>query len=130
MKVFITRKIPNVGLQMIRDAGYEISQHTEKRELTTQELILACKGHDALLTAGRSKIDNQFLTSCRHLKVISLFSVGYDNVDIDTATKLGIPVGNTPGVLSEATADTAFLLMLAVSRKAFYLHKKIAKGEW
>jgi lactate dehydrogenase-like 2-hydroxyacid dehydrogenase len=57
-------------------------------------------------------------------------SVGYDNVDIATATKLGIPVSNTPGVLSKATAETAFLLMIAAARKAFYLHRKILQGQW
>jgi lactate dehydrogenase-like 2-hydroxyacid dehydrogenase len=62
--------------------------------------------------------------------VIALHSVGYDNVDVPAAKALNIPIGNTPGVLSAATADTAFLLMLAVSRKAFYSHKKIIKGEW
>lgn len=57
-------------------------------------------------------------------------AVGYDNIDIPEATKLKIPIGNTPGVLSKATADIAFLLMLALSRKALYLHKKIIHGEW
>ena len=63
-------------------------------------------------------------------KLIALHSVGYDNVDIAEADLLKIPVGNTPGVLSGPTADIAFLLMLAVSRKAFYLHQKILKGDW
>jgi glyoxylate reductase len=89
-----------------------------------------CKNYDALLNAGANKIDAHFLQACHHLKVIALHSVGYDNVDIAEATRLKIPVGNTPGVLSSATADTAFLLMMATSRKAFYLHKTIAKGEW
>ena len=57
-------------------------------------------------------------------------SVGYDNIDIATATKLGIPVSNTPGVLSKATAETAFLLMIAAARKAFYSYRKIVQGEW
>lgn len=62
--------------------------------------------------------------------MISLHSAGYDNVDIDAATAMKMPIGNTPGVLSDATADTAFLLMLAVSRKAFYMHKTIQQGTW
>jgi lactate dehydrogenase-like 2-hydroxyacid dehydrogenase len=64
------------------------------------------------------------------LKVISLHSVGFDSVDVEEATRLKIPIGNTPGVLSGTTADTAFLLMLSASRKAFYQHKRILKGEW
>jgi lactate dehydrogenase-like 2-hydroxyacid dehydrogenase len=130
MKVFITRVIPDAGLQLLEHAGITITQWTEKRDLTQKELIDACKQHDALLTSGANNIDAHFLHECKHLKVIALLSVGYDNVDVKTATSLNIPIGNTPGVLSGATADTAFLLMLAVSRKAFYVHKKIAKGEW
>lgn len=130
MKVFIARVIPEAGLQLLREAGIEITQWTEKRDLTPQELMDNCKDADALLSAGSNKIDKDFLTASSHLKVISLHSVGYDRVDVSAATALGIPVGNTPGVLSDATADIAFLLILATSRKAFYMHKTILRGEW
>lgn len=130
MKVFITRIIPEVGLKLLRDAGIEIQEWKEKRELTPAELIEHCKSCDALLVAGYNKIDAHFLQECKHLKVIALHSVGFDSVNVPEATRLKIPIGNTPGVVSAATADSAFLLMLAVARKAFYLHKKIIKGEW
>lgn len=130
MKVFITRIIPDAGLQLMRDAGLEISQWSEKRDLTPRELIDHCKPVDALLSAGGNRIDKTFLTACAHLKVISLHSVGYDRVDVPVATALKIPIGNTPGVLTNATADIAFLLILAVSRKAFYLHNSIISGHW
>ncbi|WP_343305742.1 D-glycerate dehydrogenase [Chitinophaga niabensis] len=130
MKVFITRVIPEEGLQLLQEAGLQLTQWTEKRDLTPAELIAYCKQHDALLSVGPNKISSSFLQECRHLKVIALHAVGFDNVDVPAATALKIPVGNTPGVLSNATADTAFLLMLAVSRKAFYMHKQIAKGQW
>jgi len=130
MKVFITREIPEVGLKKLKDAGIEIVEWKEKRDLTQPELIEYCKQSDALIAAGYNKMDAHFLDECRHLKVIALHSVGYDNVDIAEADRLKIPVGNTPGVLSGPTADIAFLLMLAVSRKAFYLHQKILNGDW
>lgn len=130
MKVFITREIPETAIQQIQKAGIEIVLWKDKRELTAKELIEHSKQCDALISAGYNKIDANFLNECRHLKVIALHSVGYDNVDVSKATLLKIPIGNTPGVVSAATADTAFLLMLAVSRKAFYLHKKIIKGDW
>ena len=130
MKVFVTRVIPVGALKLLHDNGITVVPWTEKRDLTKDELIFYCKQCDGLLSAGRNKIDKAFLNECRHLKVISLMSVGYDNVDVAKATKLAIPVGNTPGVLSGATADTAFLLMLAVARKAFYNHKKIINGQW
>ena len=130
MKVFITREIPEVGLKKLKDAGIEIVEWKGKRDLTQPELIEYCKQSDALIAAGYNKMDAHFLDECRHLKVIALHSVGYDNVDIAEADRLKIPVGNTPGVLSGPTADIAFLLMLAVSRKAFYLHQKILNGDW
>jgi len=129
MKVFIPRIIPEAGMKLLKEAGLEVTVWTEKRALSKQELIDHCMGKDALLSVS-SRLDAAFLNACKHLKVIALHSVGYDNVDVEEATKLKIPVGNTPGVLSAATADTAFLLMLATSRKAFYMHKQIQKGKW
>lgn len=130
MKVFITRVIPEAGLQLFRKAGIEVTQWREKRELTQGELIANCKKVDALLTAGRSTINAEFLNECKHLKVISLFATGYDNVDVQEATKLKIPIGHTPDVLSKATADIAFLLMQNVARKAFFHHKRIINNDW
>ncbi|MET1054230.1 MAG: D-glycerate dehydrogenase [Pedobacter sp.] len=129
MNVFITRVIPQAGLELLNAAGFTVKQWTEKRKLTTEELIAECKWADALLSAGQ-QLGTEFLEASAHLKVIALNSVGYDNVDIDTATRLKIPVGNTPGVLSGATADTAFLLMMAAARNAFYMHKTIINSEW
>ncbi|KIO75702.1 hydroxyacid dehydrogenase [Pedobacter lusitanus] len=129
MNVFITRIIPESGLRLLEDAGLKVKQWTEKRSMTRGELIDACQGADALLNAGQ-RLDEQFLEASKHLKVIALHSVGYDNIAIETATRLGIPVGNTPGVLSGATADTAFLLMMAAARNAFYMNRKITAGEW
>jgi glyoxylate reductase len=130
MNVFISRVIPGIALELLQDAGCRVTQFTERRNMTRQELIDACLHNDALLSVGHDQLDKEFLEACSHLKVIALFSVGFDKVDVAEATRLGIPLGNTPGVLSAATADTAFLLMLAVSRKAFYLHKKITRGQW
>lgn len=130
MKVFITRIIPEAGLQLFREAGIEAIQWEEKRELTQEELISNCKNADGLLTAGRAEINAEFLNACKHLKVISLYATGYDNVDIPEATKLKIPIGHTPDVLSKATADIAFLLMQNVARKAFFHHKRILDDDW
>ena len=130
MKVYVTRVIPEIGIQMMKNAGIIVSQWTEKRELTQEELVARCKENDGLLTAGSNEINKEFLNACKHLKVISLLSVGYDRVDVAEASRLKIPIGNTPDVLSAATADISFFLMLAVSRKAFYLHKKIINGQW
>jgi glyoxylate reductase len=130
MKVFISRKIPEAGLQCMRNAGIDIFEWTVKRDLNTEELIEHCQKVDAFLSAGGNQIDRSFLESVKHLKVISLHSVGYDNVDVAAATALKIPIGNTPGVLSNATADIALLLILASSRKAMFMHNLIQQGDW
>lgn len=129
MKVFVTRVIPEEGRKMMIDAGIEVQEWKEKRALSEEELIAHTRDCDALLSVS-TRLDKDFLHASRHLKVIALHSVGYDNVDVEAATAVKIPIGNTPGVLSGATADTAFLLMLATSRKAFHMHKSITKGEW
>ena len=129
MNVFITRVIPESGLRLLEAAGLKVRQWTQQQSMTRNQLITACQWADALLSAGQ-RLDQEFLEASAHLKVIALHSVGYDNVDIETATRLKIPVGNTPGVLSGATADTAFLLMMAAARNAFYMNRKIINGEW
>lgn len=130
MKVYATRVLPDAGIEVLKDAGCQVVQYAGTSELPKEELVEICQDFDALLIAGHVKLDEDFFSKCRHLKAVSLLSVGYDNVDIDAATKYKIPVGHTPDVLSGATADTAFLLMLAVSRKAFYMYDYIKQGRW
>ncbi|WP_257656725.1 2-hydroxyacid dehydrogenase [Parapedobacter lycopersici] len=130
MKVFITRQVPPVIKQAFTDQGFQTAEWTERRNLTPEELIRYAKESDGLFSVGSNRIDRSFLQECRHLKVIALCSVGYDRVDVPAATELGIPIGNTPGVLSKTTADTAFLLMQNVARKALHMHKEILRGNW
>lgn len=129
MKVFLTRKIADSGLELLKQAGLIVETWPEKRKMKQAELIAACRDADALICAGQG-LNAEFLQACSHLKGIALHSVGFDNVDMEAANRLGIPVGNTPGVLSEATASTAFLLMQIVARNAFDMHKSIERGEW
>jgi len=128
--VFISRDIPEIGVDLLRNAGFTVTLWPHDRPMTQPELIAAARENNALLSMLADNIDAHFLNECRHLDIISQFAVGYNNVDIPEATRLGIPIGNTPDVLSDATADVAFGLMLAVARKMFYMHKTIARGEW
>ncbi len=101
-----------------------------ERELSDDELAEACRETDALLFVGHNELNSPFFRACRQLKGVALNSVGYDHVDLAVATEMGIPIGNTPEVLSKATADTAFLLIQLVARKALHFHKEILRGEW
>lgn len=129
-KVLVTRLISENALALIRNAGCEVTVYSDHKNLSQDELIDLCSSHSALLSVGPNKIDEKFLAACTHLKGIALMSVGFDKVDVDAAIKYKMPISNTPDVLSEATADIAFLLMLSVARKAFYMHKTILRGEW
>jgi len=130
MKVFVTRRLPDTILAPVHQAGITTTLWTERRDLTQAELIERCLQHDALLSIGHNALTAAFFEAVPHLKVVSLLSVGYDHVDVPAATRAGIPVGNTPDVLSDATADTAFLLLMATARKAIYHHKRIARSHW
>lgn len=130
IKVFISRDIPEIGIDLLRNAGFQVAVWPHDRPMTQRELIGAAKQNQALLSMLADQLDTHFLNECRHLGIISQFAAGYNNIDIAEATRLGIPIGNTPDVLSDATADVAFGLMIAAARKMFYMHKTIAKGEW
>lgn len=130
IKVLVTRDIPSLGVDMLRNEGFDVTVWYEDRPMTAAELLEGALKVNALLSLGADKINAEFLNACKHLDIIAQFAVGYDNIDVPAATKLGIPIGNTPDVLSDATADVAFGLMINVSRKMFYMHKMIEKGEW
>lgn len=129
-KILITRQFPEIGAELLKTNGFSVTTWNKDEPMTQDEMIEKAKSHNALFCTLTDKIDKKFLSECPHLDIISQFAVGYDNIDIQEATRLGIPVGFTPDALSEATADIAFGLMIATSRKMFYLHKKIEKGEW
>ncbi len=130
INIFITREIPSTGIDLLKHQGFNISMWPHDRPIPPEELIKEGKKVNAVLCISTDKIDKTFLNECKHLDIISQFAAGYDNINVDEATKLGIPLGYAPGAMSDATADIAFGLMIAVSRKFFYMHKTIAKGEW
>lgn len=130
VKVLVSRNFPDIGILNMRKQGFEVTTWDEERPMEQWELIEKARSHHALFCAGTDKIDKHFLNECRHLKIISQFAVGLDNIDIPEASRLGIAIGYTPGAMSKATADVAFGLMIAVSRKMFHTHKSILNGEW
>jgi len=129
-KIFVSRKFPSLATELLRDAGFSVTAWREDRPMTQDELIEQAKLHDALYISATEKIDRKFLHECAHLDIISQYAVGYDNIDVPEASRLGIPIGFTPGAMSDATADVAFGLMIATARKMFYMHKSIIRGEW
>ena len=129
-KVLISRQFPEVGISLLEQAGFELTLWPKDRPMYSSELVDLALNHQALLCSLSEMITKEFLERCSHLEIISQFAVGYDNIDVAEATRLKIPIGFTPDVMSEATADIAFGLMIATARKMFFLHKTILKGEW
>lgn len=131
MRIFSNRKLPTIITDILhQQPELEIIEFTEERSLSQEELIEYCKDVDGYLNFGHSHLNRHFMEQCPRLKVISLFSVGYDHVDMEAAKGFGIAIGHTPDVLSKATSDTAFMLMMAVSRNAFHAHQHIQDGAW
>lgn len=113
--MFITRKIPEIGIKEIK-SRYDVEINYDTKQLKKEELIEGVKGKDGLLCLLTDEIDSDVIEAGEDLKVISNFAVGYDNIDVQAATEKGIIVTNTPGVLTETTADLAWALILAVTR--------------
>ncbi len=128
--ILVTRKFPESGIQLLEQRGFRLSLWDRDRPMTQEELIAEAKKHNSLFCTLTDRIDRNFLNQCSHLEIISQFAVGFDNIDVKCATELGIPIGFTPDAMSEATADIAFGLMIAVARKMFFMHKTISRGQW
>jgi glyoxylate reductase len=116
MKIFVTRAIPEPGLSYLREHA-EVTVNPHDRMLTKQEILKGIIGKDGLLCLLTDPIDHQVITAEPQLKMIANYAVGYDNIDIKTATKQNIAVSNTPGVLTDTTAELAWSLVFAVARR-------------
>jgi len=115
-KVFITRTIPDKGIKILQKSC-EVKIHAHPHIISRKELIAGVKWCDALLCLLTDKIDKSIMDINPKLKIISNYAVGFDNIDIKYATQKGIPVTNTPGVLTDAVAEHTFALMVSIARK-------------
>lgn len=128
-KVFVTREIPKPGLDLLRKYC-EVEVNPHDRVLTKQEIIRGIKGKDALLCLLTDNIDEEIIASNPNLKVIANYAVGYNNIDVAAATKYSIPVTNTPGVLTETTADLTFALLMCAARRLVEGDKFMRAGKY
>jgi len=115
-RVFVTRRIPQVGLDIL-EKKCELKVNPYHRVLTEEELIEGVKGMDGLLCLLTDTIDGKVMDTNPKLKIISNYAVGYNNIDVEEATKRGIMVTNTPGVLTDTTADLAWALLMSIARR-------------
>jgi glyoxylate reductase len=130
-KVFLTRKIFPEALERLSRAA-EVEVWPESFPPPVEILIEKARLADGLMTMLSDPITSEVIRvgSQNHLKVISQMAVGYDNIAVKTATSAGIPVGNTPGVLTETTADLAWALLIAAARRVVEANNEVHQGIW
>lgn len=115
-RVAVTRRIPKEGMRLLEDS-FELLVHDSASVPSRDELVALLSDADAALTLLSDNIDDSLLAECPKLKIIANMAVGHDNVDLEAARRRGVIVTNTPGVLTDSTADLAMALILAVTRR-------------
>ena len=129
-RVLVTRILPDGGLDPLVARGHDIVQRADDTPVRPDELVAAVADVDAVVCLLTDRIDEAVLAAgaAGRLKVVANVAVGYDNIDVAAARRLGIDVCNTPGVLDETTADLAFLLILAACRLAWEAERDLRPG--
>lgn len=130
-KVFVARKIPDAGIELLKKAGLDVEVNEDaEKVLSKKELIEKIKDKDALLSLLTDKIDEEVLSSASNLKIVANYAVGFDNIDLKTATKKSIVITNTPEVLTETVAEHTFALMMAAARRIVEADKFTRQGKY
>lgn len=129
MRVFVTRRLPGDALDRLGRAA-DLDVWPDDLPPLYDELARRAAGADGLICLLTDRIDAALLDGAPRLRVVSNVAVGYDNIDVAAATGRGIAVGNTPGVLTETTADLAFALMLAAARRIVEAERCVREGRW
>ncbi len=129
-RVLVTRRIPEAGLRPVLEQT-EADLWEDELPPPREELLRRVAGVEGLLSLLTDRVDDELLDAAGpQLKVVSNFAVGFDNIDVPACTRRGIPVGNTPGVLTETTADLAFALLMAVARRLPEAYDYVRDDRW
>jgi glyoxylate reductase len=128
-KVYVTRELPERGMKIIKER-FDAEVWPEYGPPPKTEIIRKARDVDALVTLLSDKIDAEVFDAAPKLKIVAQMAVGFDNIDVAEATRRGIYVTNTPGVLTETTADFAWALLMAVARRVVEADKYVRSGQW
>jgi glyoxylate reductase len=128
-RVFVTRRLPGTALERL---AAETEMHLWEGELPPPREVLLAEAREAegLLTLLTDRVDRELLARAPRLRAVSNMAVGYDNIDVAACTERRIAVGNTPGVLTETTADFAFALLMAAARRVVEADAFVRAGKW
>jgi len=127
--VYVTRLIPVEGLTLLREAC-NVEINPEDRPLTREELLQNVRGRDGVITLLTDRIDGEVMDAAKGIKGFANYAVGFDNLDVKAATERKIPLSNTPGVLTLATAEMAWTLLFAVARRLIESDRVMRSGTW
>jgi lactate dehydrogenase-like 2-hydroxyacid dehydrogenase len=128
-RVFVTRRLPGEGLNRLA-AEHQVEVWQGRLQPSRAKLLEKTQDAEGLLCLLTDKVDRALIEACENLRAISNYAVGVDNIDVEAATERGIPVGYTPDVLTEATADATFGLMLAAARRVVEGDHVVRTGRW
>ncbi len=128
-RVLITRKIFDEAIAIIRE-HFEVEGNQDDIRLSPEILIKKLQGKTGAIILLTERIDEEVLSHCPDLKIVSNVAVGYDNIDVDACTRRGVMVTNTPGVLDDTTADFAWALMLATARRVVEADQYLRSSKW
>lgn len=130
-KIFVTRSIPDVGLKILRDKGYEVIVSQGDHPISRSDLLKGVRGADALLSILTDKINEEvFVSAGKQLKIVANYAVGFDNIDCEAAKKHNVFVTNTPDVLTSTVAEHTFALMLAISHRISESERFVRAGQY
>jgi len=131
-KIYITRRIPESGINKLKDKGYEIDINPEDKVLSREELLEALKQkpYDAVLCLLTDKIDGEVFDAAPNAKIFANYAVGFNNIDLKAAKERGVMIGNTPGVLTETVAEYTFALMLGIAHRMVEGDKFMRAGKY
>jgi glyoxylate reductase len=128
-RCFVTRKLPGGALDRLA-AEHEVDLWPAAFPPTRDELLAHAREAEGVLAQLTETIDTGFFDACPDVRAVANYAVGVDNVDLAAATERGIPIGHTPGVLTDATADLAFALLLAAARRLYDAERASRAGDW
>ncbi len=130
-KIFITRKILEVGIKLLQEKGFEVEVSDFDGVLPREQLLVKIKGADAVLSLLTDKVNAEFFDAAGpQLKIVANYAVGYDNIDVPEAKKRGIVVTNTPDVLTESVAEHAIALMFALAHRIVEADQFMRDGKY
>jgi len=131
-KIFITRRIPDKGIKLLKEKNWEVDISEKDGVLTREELLSALKSkpYDAVLCLLTDKIDGEVFDAVPTAKIFANYAVGYDNIDLKAALERGVTITNTPGVLTESVAEHTIALLFAISRRVVEADQFMRDGKY